>query len=145
MGVMVSTSAPYLKDFPTGLWLEEMAAPYYKFKAAGFEVVITSIRGGPVPIDESSLKGDFFTAEAKKFMMDGAAFGQLSHSTRLSAIDFASADIKAIFMCGGHGVEVDFVKNSMLKRAIETTYAAGRIVAAVCHGPVSLAQCKKPD
>jgi len=143
--VMVSTSAAYLKGYATGLWLEELAAPYYLFKDAGFEVVIASSRGGPVPLDASSLKGDFFTAEAKKFMHDGAAFDELAHSVRLSAIDWKSSDIKAIFMCGGHGVEVDFVSNDLLKGAIETTYNADRVVAAVCHGPVCLAQCKKAD
>merc|ERR1740121_342153 len=106
--VLVSTSAAYLKGHPTGLWLEELAAPYYKFKAAGFEVVIASPRGGPIPLDAASLKRDFFTAEAKKFMHDGEAFDALAHSVRLTAIDWTSAEIKAVFMCGGHGVEVDF-------------------------------------
>eukprot|EP00931_Biecheleriopsis_adriatica_P008632 TRINITY_DN109781_c0_g1_i1.p1 TRINITY_DN109781_c0_g1~~TRINITY_DN109781_c0_g1_i1.p1 ORF type:complete len:330 (-),score=89.21 TRINITY_DN109781_c0_g1_i1:274-1263(-) len=143
--VMVSTSAAYLKGHPTGLWLEEMASPYYLFKEAGYEVVIASTRGGPIPLDENSLKGDFFTEEAKRFMLDGEAFGALAHSIRLSAIDWKSPDIKAIFMCGGHGVEVDFVRNSLLKKAIETIYAAEKVVSAVCHGPICLAQCKKPD
>merc|ERR1712048_1010180 len=48
-------------------------------------------------------------------------------------------------MCGGHGVEVDFIDNAAMKAAIETMYAAGKPVAAVCHGPVCLAQCNKPD
>merc|ERR1712127_929343 len=111
--VLVATSASYLKGHPTGLWLEEMAAPYYIFKNAGFEVVIASTQGGPVPIDGGSLSGDFFTAEAKRFMQDGAAFAELSHSVRISAIDWKSENVKAIFMCGGHGVEVDFVKNGV--------------------------------
>ena len=143
--VMVSTSAPYLEGHPTGLWLEELAAPYYKFKAAGFEVVISSIQGGPVPLDANSITGDFFTEEAKKFLHDGAAFGELSHSVPIASIDFSSADIKAIFMCGGHGVEIDFVDNVALKAAIESMYASGKIVSAVCHGPVCLAQCNKPN
>jgi putative intracellular protease/amidase len=143
--VLVSTSAAFLKGHPTGVWLEELAAPYYKFKAAGFEVVIASPRGGPIPIDANSIKGDFFTAEAKKFMHDGDAFDALAHSVRLSAIDWESAEVKAVFMCGGHGVEVDFVRSGVLKQAIETLHGSERVVAAVCHGPVCLAQCKKAD
>jgi len=143
--VIVSTSAAQLGDHPTGLWIEELAAPYYKFKEAGFDVVLASIQGGPVPIDAGSMAGDFFTDEAKKFMHDGPAFGALMHSVAVSTIDFSSDNIKAIFMCGGHGTEVDFVDNQALKGAIETMYASGKIVAAVCHGPVCLAQCKKPD
>lgn len=143
--VLVSTSAAYLKGHPTGVWMEELAAPYYKFKDAGFEVVVASLRGGPIPIDANSCKGDFFTADAKKFMHDGDALDALAHSVRMSAIDWTSVDIKAVFMCGGHGTEVDFVKSGILTKAIETTHAADRVVAAVCHGPVSLAQCKNPD
>merc|ERR1712025_309851 len=104
-------------------------------KAAGYEVVISSTAGGPVPIDAGSIAGDFFTEDAKKFMHDGAAFGALSHSIPLADIDFSAADIKAIFMCGGHGVEVDFADNKTLKAAIESMYAAGKVVATVCHGP----------
>mmetsp|Transcript_3140 Transcript_3140/g.12167 ORF Transcript_3140/g.12167 Transcript_3140/m.12167 type:complete len:347 (-) Transcript_3140:243-1283(-) len=143
--VIVSTSAAYLKGHQTGLWLEELASPYYKFKEAGFEVVIASARGGPVPIDAASMKGDDFTAAAKKFMLDGDAFGDLSHSIRLNAIDFKSDTIKAVFVCGGHGACADFIKSPVLKKAIETVYGAGNAVAAVCHGLICLAQCKKPD
>jgi len=143
--VLVSTSASNLGGHPTGLWLEELAAPYYKFKAAGFDVVISSTQGGAVPIDAASIAGDFFTAEAKQFMHDGPAMGALLHSVPLSSIDFSAANIKAIFMCGGHGVEIDFVDNASMKAAIETMYASERIVAAVCHGPVCLAQCNKPN
>lgn len=143
--VLVSTSAAYLKGHPTGVWMEELAAPYYKFKDAGFEIVIASIRGGPIPIDAASCKSPYFTDDAKKFMHDGDALGALAHSVRMSAIDWTSAEIKAIFMCGGHGTEVDFVKSGILTKAIETTHAADRVVAAVCHGPLSLVNCKKPD
>ena len=33
-------------DLPTGCWMEEVAAPYYVFKAAGHDVKIVSIQGG---------------------------------------------------------------------------------------------------
>ena len=45
--IIVSTAAPELAGFKTGLWLEECAAPYYKFKEAGCEVEIASPAGGP--------------------------------------------------------------------------------------------------
>lgn len=41
---------------PTGLWLEELAAPYYVFIDAGMSVTIASIQGGVVPIDPKSKK-----------------------------------------------------------------------------------------
>jgi putative intracellular protease/amidase len=45
----VVTSAPFLKDMATGLWLEELAAPYYVFKDAGYEITMTTPKGGPIP------------------------------------------------------------------------------------------------
>ena len=67
--VLVSTSAADLKGHPTGLWIEELASPYYEFKNAGFDVEIASPAGGPVPIDAASLGEGFFTDPAKKFMV----------------------------------------------------------------------------
>lgn len=67
--VLVATSAPKLKDHETGTWIEEVACPYYRFKAAGYEVEIASPNGGAVPIDKGSLTEGFFTDDAKKFMV----------------------------------------------------------------------------
>ncbi len=55
----------------SGLWLEELAAPYYAFKEAGFKVTIASVAGGEIPVDETSLKGDALTPVTKKFQADG--------------------------------------------------------------------------
>jgi putative intracellular protease/amidase len=132
-----------LKDHPTGLWLEEAASPYYIFKKAGHEVVLASPKGGPIPIDQQSVSTPFFTDEAKEFLHDGAAIGALSHSVPLADIDFST--VGAIFVAGGHGAPADLVDNAELKQGIETLYAADKVVAAVCHGPVCLAQCTKPD
>jgi putative intracellular protease/amidase len=41
----------------TGLWLEELAAPYYLFTDAGFAVTIASPLGGLPPVDEGSRRG----------------------------------------------------------------------------------------
>jgi len=127
----------------TGLWLEETAAPYYVFKGAGFDVVLASIKGGPVPIDAGSMGEGFFTDDAKKFMHDSAAFGALCHSVALKDVDLASVD--CIYLSGGHGTCVDFVDNADLKNAVEKLYAGGKVVAADCHGPIGLAHCCKPD
>ncbi|KAL3769033.1 hypothetical protein ACHAW5_005149 [Stephanodiscus triporus] len=141
--VFVSTSAAKVKDHLTGLWLEELAVPYYQFKSLGYEVVVASPAGGPIPIDSSSMKGDFFNDDCKKFMHDDVAIGELCHSARLESIDFS--DVDAIVMVGGHGTCADFHDNAVLKSAIEALYAADKVVAAVCHGPMSLPQCNKPD
>ena len=75
---------------------------------------------------------------------DAEAIGQLCHSVKLDSIDFSSG-VDAIFLCGGHGTCTDFVDNAAMKSAVETLYAADKVVSAVCHGPTGLVQCNKPD
>jgi putative intracellular protease/amidase len=127
----------------TGLWLEEVAVPYYLFREKGFQVILASIKGGEIPIDIASLTGDAYVPAAKKFMEDEYAQSKLQKSIVLADVDFSTVD--AIYLAGGHGTCDDFVANATLKHAVETVYAAGKIVAAVCHGPIGLAQCVKPD
>ena len=67
--LLCSTSAPTLGGRPTGLWLAEMAEPYYLFQAAGFTVTIGSPAGGAIPIDAGSMGGDFFTADAYALLL----------------------------------------------------------------------------
>jgi putative intracellular protease/amidase len=141
--VIVSTSGSVLKGHPTGLWIEELAAPYYAWKEAGYEVVIASTKGGPIPIDSNSMAGDFFTEPSKKLMHDKDAVHGLSHSLAVTDIDWSTVD--AIFLPGGHGTCVDFVDNKELTAAIETMYNSGKIVSSVCHGPTALCDCKAAD
>jgi len=52
--IVTSTSTMTSGD-KTGVWLEEYAVPYMKFKGEGYTVTVTSIKGGKVPIDPASL------------------------------------------------------------------------------------------
>jgi putative intracellular protease/amidase len=114
------------------------------FREKGYQVVLASIAGGEIPIDSASLQGDGYVAASKKFMQDDPdALQKLQQSICLSDIDISSVD--AIFLAGGHGTCVDFVGSLELKQAIEKLYGANKIVAAVCHGPMALPQCVKPD
>ena len=198
--VIVGTSSPTMAaKHPTGVWIGELASPYYIFKDAGYEVIIASpkgkldllnlisfllfiftslltlfrcntskvkyvqslvgffhdrvrpyiflpsqYKGGPIPIDQGSLTESFFTDSSKKFMHDATAIGMLCHSTPIADIDFSS-DVDAIFLAGGHGACDDFSNCAALKSAIETMYEAKKVVSAICHGPVGLADCKKSD
>ena len=141
--ILMNTSSPVFTGGPTGLWLEELAAPYYAFTEAGFEIVVASVLGGPIPIDAGSMGEGFFTDAAKKFMHDAAAVGALCHSVKLD--EKMAADADAIYLTGGHGTCADFVGNPVLKAVIESMFAAGKVVAADCHGPIGLVECVKPD
>ena len=139
--VIVNTSAGAMGGNPTGLWLSELADPYYALKEAGLDVTIASIAGGAIPIDPGSMGENFFGEKAKKFMLDQAAVGALTHSVK---VDAAMADqFDCVYLAGGHGCCVDFVGGAAkeLKALVEAAYAAGKIVAADCHGPMGLLEC----
>jgi len=141
------TSAPYFgksKEIPTGVWLEELASPYQVFKAAGYDITFASTAGGPVPIDSNSLAEGFFSEESKKFLYDAEAMSMFSHTKKIADVA-TPGDFDVLYIPGGHGCCADFVDNGDVKSAIENTHSAGKIVAVVCHGPIALAECFKPD
>ena len=84
--LLVATSAGKMGEMNTGVWLEELAAPYYKFLEQEFKVSIASPKGGAIPIDAGSMAPQFFTEPAKRFMLDPEAVNLLSHSTALKDI-----------------------------------------------------------
>lgn len=143
--LLVSTSAGSMGGNPTGLWISELAEPYYAFKAAGHEVQIASIKGGAVPIDKGSMSGDFFTSDAKKFMHDPDAVAELCHSSKVGDLNASMFDV--VYLTGGHGCCVDFVgvDAAGLVNMVQMAYAADKLIAADCHGPMGLIDCKKPD
>lgn len=51
----------------------------------------------------------------------------------------------AVFLPGGHGVMVDLVDNADLGRILRLMHDAGRIVAALCHGPAALLSAPTVD
>ena len=67
----------------------------------------------------------------------------MSHSKPVS--ELKADELDAIFMSGGHGTVADFIDAPALKALIEAMYNAGKIVAAVCHGPTCLPQCVKEN
>ena len=77
--LIVSTSAGSMGGNPTGLWLAELAEPWFVFGEAGYEITLASPAGGAIPIDAGSMAEGFFTDDAKKFMLDAKAVGALCH------------------------------------------------------------------
>jgi putative intracellular protease/amidase len=74
--------------------LEELAVPYYMFRKKGYQVVVCSIQGGEIPIDNASLQGDFFTPTTKEFMEDEGAMDKIKSSLPIADIDFKTVDVR---------------------------------------------------
>ncbi|MCF3946725.1 type 1 glutamine amidotransferase domain-containing protein [Acidiphilium iwatense] len=126
------TSIPGTDD-ATGVWYEELAAPYCAFADAGYQVALASIRGGEVPIDARSLAETPLPEPVRRFHDDPAAIEAAHHSKPATSVD--PGDFEAIFLPGGHGTMWDFPNNPVLATLIATMLDAGKIVASVCHGP----------
>jgi putative intracellular protease/amidase len=127
----------------TGFWLEEFAAPYFIFKDIGAEITIASPRGGQPPLDPKSNEPRFQTELTHRFEADPAAQEALANSVRLRTITQSGFD--TVFYPGGHGPMWDLAEDMDSVRLIETTLAAGKPLALVCHAPIALRHARKAD
>lgn len=143
--LMVLTSHDRLGDSgkKTGFWLEELAAPYYVFKDAGADVTLASPLGGQPPLDPRSDAPDYQTDDTRRFRSDPAAEASLAGTVKLSGV--SADDYDAVFFVGGHGTMWDLAEEPVSVALVETMFAAGKPVAAVCHGSAVLRHAQAPD
>jgi len=127
----------------TGFWLEEFAAPYYVFKDSGAEITLASPKGGQPPLDPKSEEKDFQTAATERFRADKEAQAVLANTAKL--MEIVPADYDALFYPGGHGPLWDLAEDKNSIALIETMYAQGKPVSAVCHAPGAFRHAKSPD
>lgn len=127
----------------TGFWLEEFAAPYFAFRDAGAEITLASPKGGQPPLDPKSDEPANQTHDTDRFRKDPAAQAALGSTLKLSTVQAAGFD--AVFYVGGHGPLWDLAEDADSIALIETMYAAGKPVAAVCHGPGVLRRPRRAD
>jgi len=134
--------------FRTGLWLGELTHFWDAVEEKGFRSDIASPSGGWVPLDpqglmmpemghNSRLGGDVTDHYRDKQFMD-----RLNHTLRLTEV--SAADYDAIYLAGGHGTMWDF-RSPELGRLLADFYESGKIVSAVCHGPVGFLEARLSD
>jgi len=143
--LMVLTSHDKLGDTgkTTGFWLEELAAPYYVFQAAGAEITLASPLGGQPPLDPKSDAPDAQTDDTRRFHADAEAKAALAATHKLADMDVGAYD--AVFYPGGHGPLWDLAEDPVSIRLIEAAIGANKPVALVCHAPGALRHVKGAD
>ena len=143
--VMILTSHDQLGDTgrKTGFWLEELAAPYYVFKEAGYEITLASPDGGQPPLDPKSNEPDFQTEDTRRFEADAEAREALANTVKLA--DIAQAEFDTVSYPGGHGPMWDLAESPVSAALIESFLAADKPVALVCHAPGVLRHVKTPN
>jgi len=133
--LILSTAHARLGDTgnKTGLWLEELAAPYYILRDAGHEVTVATIGGAPIPVDPNSEpEGE---GAAARFEDDPAAMALLTGPANLS--DLSPDAFDAVFVPGGHGAVWDLAGSDEVARFLAETWQQGKPLASVCHGPAA--------
>ena len=129
---------------PTGIWVEELAVPYYQFLDAGIEVTIASPLGGAVPFDPSSVADTGKNSpHVERFLHDAVAQKLVQTTAMVATLDDTNFD--AVFLPGGHGTMWDLPNDPAVTKLVEEQFAANKIVAAVCHGPAGLVSAKRAD
>lgn len=118
-------------DRPTGYFFSEVAHPWSAFERAGIAVEFASIEGAAPPHD-----GYDDSDEIQRAFRHDPAFRRLENSRRLAEVDVTAYD--AVVVPGGLGPMVDMAEQPELERLLGRAYDAGRVVGAVCHGPVAL-------
>ncbi|MDQ1036850.1 putative intracellular protease/amidase [Streptomyces sp. V3I8] len=133
--LVVLTSHDQLGDTgrTTGFWLEELAAPYYRFQEAGWDITLASPKGGKPPLDPKSNEPAFQTDLTRRFETDPDATAALAHTVRLDTV--SADDYDTVFYPGGHGPLWDLAEDTHSARLIETTLRSGKPLALVCHAP----------
>jgi putative intracellular protease/amidase len=136
--IVTSTDKVGTSNIKAGYEFSEIVDPYFEFINNGHTVDFTSIMGGAPPF----VGYDSSQKVSKKFK-EGKGFKRLNFSHKLTDVDIDAYD--AIFFPGGLGPMIDMVDNLLVKETIKKVYESGRIVGAVCHGPVALLNVKLSD
>jgi len=136
--LIIMTSHSELGDTgnKTGFYWEEMAAPYWQFVDAGFDVTLASIDGGEPPADPNSIDSEQLPEAVRRFMNDDDAMSALKHTAAID--DVSGNDFDTIFLPGGHGAMWDAGSSRRLAKLVAQAYEHGVVIGAVCHGPAGL-------
>ncbi|OCH92202.1 class I glutamine amidotransferase-like protein [Obba rivulosa] len=134
--LFVYTSAPKtLTGSPTGWYLPEAAHPYYVLEPH-VTIDFAAPAGPNPPVDPSSVEM-FKDEESVKFLNnDPAVKTKFANAKRISEVD--AKDYDAIFYVGGHGPVIDLATDPVNSKLATDFFRAGKVTAAVCHGPAAL-------
>ena len=116
----------------TGVWLEEVATPYYRLREESIHVEIACINGGNIPIDPLSESKDWMTEDTIRFKDDKTAMSQMNTSLSLRKVNPLEYDL--VYFPGGHGPMWDFVNNQLLNDTLQHFIQEEKVIAAMCHG-----------
>jgi len=140
--LFITTSHSKIADTSeeTGVWLEELAAPYYIFKDAGADLTLASPGGGKVPLDPKSQSIILATFTTKRFLRDQEAMNFLSNAIPLEEVN--DDDFDVIFLPGGYGLMWDLADSKKVGQLLKAFYGTNKPIGAISHGVTCLLSLK---
>ena len=99
------------------------------------EIVVASPKGGQAPLDPGSVELFKTDESCQNFFKSKRALWE--NTTPLKGFLGRAHKFDAIFNPGGHGPMFDLAIDHDSMLLIQEFYAAGKPVAAVCHGPAA--------
>ncbi|KAL6849086.1 hypothetical protein ACO1O0_008616 [Amphichorda felina] len=142
--LIVLTSADKIESInrPTGWFLPELAHPY-DVLAPKAELVIASPKGGVAPLDPGSVEMSKNDESSVNFLNTKKAVWE--NTRPIKEFLGRAGEFDAVFYPGGHGPMFDLATDAQSIQLIQEFYAAGKLVSAVCHGPIVLGRVTLPD
>lgn len=107
------------------------------------EIIVASPKGGEAPLDPASVEMFKSDAEAVEFLNTQSSLWK--NTEPLSQFAGKASEFAAIFYVGGHGPMFDLAEDSTSHQIIREFWESGKVVSAVCHGPVALSKVKLSD
>ena len=143
--LIITTSNNALDNNPikTGIWMETLAAPYFRLRDAGEYITIVSPRGGEVPLDTNSKLPAAVTEDTERFERDHQAMYHFTHTLPLNEV--RPQDYDLAFIAGGYGAMWDFSINKKLKSILEHFIKNNKPVGLVGHAIAALLPLKNEN
>ncbi|PTB69420.1 class I glutamine amidotransferase-like protein [Trichoderma citrinoviride] len=129
---------------PTGWYLPEFAHPWKVLSDKNVEFTVVSPKGGAAPLDPGSVEMFKQDPVAASFLENQKPLWEQTQPLK-QFVGRAASEFDAIFYPGGHGPMYDLVDDADSVKLIEEFAAAGKVVAAVCHGTIALVNAKQAN
>jgi putative intracellular protease/amidase len=135
--MVVSSYGKDLGKTRPGYEMDEFSQAYHIFKTNGLHIDVASPRGGSVEPSRFNKEKPY----NKALIEDNEAM-MLLQSTKSTAT-LKATNYDAIYIVGGKGPMFDLVVDPSLQDLISEMNDQGKIISAVCHGTIALANIKK--
>lgn len=105
-------------------------------------MLVASPAGGVAPVDPNSVEYSKSDAVSVSFFEEQKALWENSATVR--SLLGRAGEFDGIFFPGGHGPMFDLAFDTDTQALVAEFWGAGKVVAAVCHGPAALVNVRLP-